>query len=522
MSKTTKKTRKPILLDVYSPTRGEEHMLEWLTGRLIGQPDASSAAVRIKTRALSKLRDGEKAAGLYYLQGEPGVGKTELMKLLAEFIHGNRRAYVKIDGASLHDKYTANRLIGAPPGYIGYEEPDKAAAREAKEEEEAANDPEKAARKHRKNPRKLLCRKNLLASRCGSEVPITLVFVDEAEKMYHTIDDLFLNAVEDGILPLGDNEDVDVSDVIFVFAGNAGSKEAVNRKAPMGFREETTEQVEEATREIITAALKERYRPEMLDRFDEFIYFKRLGTDDLRKIIDLRINEVKARFMNTMSRGTAFTIEVQASACNFMLQEALKNSGNARRIGRAVKKYFTDPLNRLIDMMDDSENSVLITAEDKVVVSHDPTYHDGKLLRFELLEDEGVVAPQDTLPPQRHETPLGLKFAGFDRQLTAAAEAAKKQPKNVYAVAFTFDNEHKALTELMAARKESADILRMRMIEFRVGTTSPVSLTLFFEITEEQSNLLKQHYPNGTLTYISKAKVEAVADTDGGDRKSVV
>ncbi len=100
---TTKRTKKPILLDVYSPTRGENHMLDWLKGRLIGQNDAREAAVRMKTMALSKLKDLEKAAGLYYLIGEPGVGKTELVKLLAEFIHGDRRAYVKIDGGTMHD-----------------------------------------------------------------------------------------------------------------------------------------------------------------------------------------------------------------------------------------------------------------------------------------------------------------------------------------------------------------------------------------------------------------------------------
>jgi MoxR-like ATPase len=495
-------------------------MLTWLSGRLIGQDDARSAAVRMKTMALSKLKDGEKAAGLYYLIGEPGVGKTELVKLLAEFIHGDRRAYVKIDGGTMQDKYQANRLIGSPPGYLGYEEPDKAAARQAEEAAEAAKDPESAARKHRKNPRKLLCRQNLIASRHGSGVPITILFIDEAEKLFETIDDLFLNAVEDGMMPLGDNEEVEFGDVLVIYAGNPGSKDAVNRKARIGFLEESAQEREETTRDIIMDALKVRYRPEMLDRFDEFVYFKKLGKEDLRSITALRINEVVDRFMVTMSRGTAFTVKVEETARNFMLEEALKNTGNARRIGRAVRKYFTNPLNRLIAQSEDSENELLVTSDDLVIVSHDPAYHDGKLLKFELYEDEGVRAPQDTIAPSKNDTPLALKHAGFDRQLTAAAEMAKKESKNVYAVALDLDTERLAMKELLAAREESSSILRMKLVEFKARTSAPWTITLYFEATEKQSDLLKKHFPTGSLTFVSKAAEAPVADAVKGPGKN--
>jgi len=506
MSTASKKIRKPIVLDPYSPTRGEEHMLTWLNDRLIGQPDAATAAVRMKTMALSKLKDSEKAAGLYYLVGEPGVGKTELVKLLAEFIHGDRKAYVKIDGASLHDKYTANRLIGAPPGYVGFEDPKDTEAREAREAAEDDKDPEKAARKFRKNPRKLLCRKNLVASRRGSEVPITILFVDEAEKMYHTIDDLFLNAVEDGIMPLGDNEEVEFGDVIVIYAGNPGSKEAVNRKEKIGFMQETAEEKDEATRDIIMGALRERYRPEMLDRFEEFVYFKKLGKDDLRSITTLRINEVKTRFMEKMSRGSAFTIKVEDNARDFILEQALKNTGNARRIGRAVRKYFTNPLNRLIDMVEDTENQMHIIAGDLVVVSHDPGYAKGELLKFELLEDEGVVASQDTVEAPRKETPLGLKFVGFDRQIKAAAEEAKTETRNLYSVTLDLESEKDALEEWVAAKRESASILLMELVEAKVRMTAPWKLTLYFQVTTKQSQLLKLHYPLAKVAWVGKGE----------------
>ncbi|MBU6451130.1 MAG: AAA family ATPase [Cyanobacteria bacterium REEB67] len=501
--------RKPIVLDVYSATRSEDDMTSWLNTRMIGQGEAVTAAVRMKTMALSKLKSGDKAAGLYYLIGEPGVGKTELVKLLAEYLHGSRKAYVKIDGASLSDKSDASRLIGAPPRYVGYEDPKDTEAREAKEAEAAAMDPSNMARKYAKNPRKLLSRKNLVNSRLGSKNNITILFVDEAEKLHGSIDDLFLNAVEDGVMLLGDNEEVDFSDVLVIFAGNPGSNEAVNRKKPIGFREETEEQREEATLDIIMGVLKQRYRPEMLDRFDEFIYFKKLAKEDLRSITSLRINEVIDRYLDTMERGSAFTIDVKTSARDFILEEALKNTGNARRIGRAVRKYFTGPLNRLIDLAAQQDNDFSVLSGDLVVVSHDPQYHEGKLLKFELLEGEGVVAPQDTIKPSKNDTPLGLKFAGFDRKLSHAATQAKDQPKKLVSVTLELENEKELLEEWVAAKKEAASILQMDFVEARTRMHEPWILTLYYEVTDAQAELLKQHYAQGTFAVVGKVAPKA-------------
>ncbi|MBS1992643.1 MAG: ATP-dependent Clp protease ATP-binding subunit [Cyanobacteria bacterium SZAS LIN-3] len=514
MSTSMQKIRKPILLDPYSPSRQEEDMRAWLSERLIGQPEAIEAAVRMITMALSKLKDSGKAAGLYYFLGEPGVGKTELVKLVVEYLHGHRNAYVKIDGASLHDKYTANRLIGAPPGYVGFEDPKDTEAREAREAAEDEKDPEKAARKFRKNPRKLLCRKNLVASRRGSSRNISVVFVDEADKMYHTIDDLFLNASEDGVMPLGDNEEVDFSDVLIIYSGNPGSKEAVNRKERIGFVGETVDQKNEATRDIIMGALRERYRPEMLDRFEEFVFFKKLTKDELRGITSLRVNEVKTRFMETMGRGSAFTIEVQDDAIEYMLDQALKNTGNARRIGRAVRKYFTSALNRLISLIEDANNGIQIISGDLVKVSYDAAYRDGKLLKFELFEDAGVVAPQDTIAPSKKDTPLGLKYAGFDRQITAAAEEAKTEVRNLYSVTIALESEKDALEEWVTAKKEAPSILRMELVEARVAMKAPWSLTLVYQITSKQSQLLKMHYPLATVAYVGKGPQPEPSTTD--------
>ena len=501
--------RKPTVLDVYSPSRSEGEMQDWLNGRIIGQADAVSAAVRMKTMAMSRLRTSDKAAGLYYLVGEPGVGKTELVKALAMFLHGSPKAYVKIDGASLKDKSDVTRLIGASPKYVGYEDPKDTEAREAKEAKEAAADPDNLARKYRKNPRKLLSRKNLVNSRLGSTMPLTILFVDEAEKLNPEIDDLFLNSVEDGLMMLGDNEEVDFTDVLVIFAGNPGSKEAVSRKQPIGFREETASDKETATLDIIMGALKERYRPEMLDRFDEFVYFKKLVKDDLRTITGLRINEVINKYLETMERGTAFTVDVETSARDFILDQALKNTGNARRIGRAVRKYLTMPLNRLIDLAADADNETQILAGDLVRIAYDPQYHGGDLLKFELIEDGAPIAPQDMLAPDaKRDTPLAMKHAAFDRALTNAASSARGAQLKRVSVKLTLPSKLALLQEWASATEEAKEILRMKLVEVHTRMEAPFALTIFYEVSDTQAQLLKAHYAEAEFTVIGDVEAK--------------
>ncbi|MBI0385564.1 ATP-dependent Clp protease ATP-binding subunit, partial [Streptomyces albiflaviniger] len=132
-----------------------------------------------------------------------------------------------------------------------------------------------------------------------------------------------------GVLSLSDNEEVDFRDVVVVMAGNTGSALVVNRKNPIGFGTERKEAREETSKEIILGAMRERHRPEFLDRLDEVIFFKSLGKEDLRSITTLRINEVVARFMQAMPQGKAFTVNVLDSARDFMLDEAMKDKGNA-------------------------------------------------------------------------------------------------------------------------------------------------------------------------------------------------
>lgn len=484
MTDHSKKSKKStgIKLDLTGHTREERTLADFISRRLIGQSGAIEAAIRIKTRATSPFKETNKCAGVYYFVGEPGVGKDELMKLLALYTHGDERAYVKLDGGSLADKHYAAKLIGAPTGYKGYQDPeDEEKERIAFEERVKNMAPDEAAKHYRKNPRKLLSRVNLEASKRGSKAPIIFLFISEVEKMDQSIDDLFLNAIEDGFLSLGDNEEVDFSDVVIVMAGNTGSQDAVNLKESIGFVKENVGQKEAAKKEVMLSAMQLRHRPEFFDRIDEIIYFETLKQEDLRLIVDLRLRDVIKKFMEVMERGKAFTIEIEDSAVDFILSKSLEEKGNARKIKRTVKRYFTDELERLVAKIKEQEDGFFIMADDLVKVS----YEGGERLSFTLYEDEGTPATCDTITTNRKDTTAAQLMNAKTRVLEAAARRASVADKKVYTVSVKGEDMDKLHVEMAYAMNTLKNHLYLEVLTI-ITKLKELEAVFEVEVTEEQ------------------------------------
>ncbi len=266
------------------------HMEERLGARVVGQKKAIVAVSNAVRRARAGLQDENRPLGSFLFLGPTGVGKTELSKALAEFLFDDENAMVRLDMSEYMEKHSVARLIGAPPGYVGYEEGGQLS--------------ERVRRK-----------------------PYCVVLFDEVEKAHHDVFNVLLQVLDDGRITDGQGRTVDFRNTVIILTSNIGSQFILN--------EDNAEQREAK----VTQALRGHFRPEFLNRIDETIIFDRLGHDEITVIVDLQLARVRSRLAK---QGIALALSPQA-------KELLGNQGydpvyGARPLKRAIQHLLLDPL----------------------------------------------------------------------------------------------------------------------------------------------------------------------------------
>ena len=262
--------------------------------RVIGQKDAVQSVSNAIRRARAGLGDEGRPIGSFLFLGPTGVGKTELSKALAEFLFDNEGAMTRIDMSEYMEKHSVARLIGAPPGYVGYEEGGQLSE---------------------------VVRRN----------PYSVVLLDEVEKAHPDIFNVLLQVLDDGRITDGQGRTVDFRNTVLIMTSNLGSIEILN--------EENPEQREAKVNEV----LRESFRPEFLNRIDEKIIFNRLTEDDLSKIIRLQLDLVEER-LSKQNIG----IEFASESVSFLVSEGFDPVYGARPLKRAIQKYVLDPMSIII------------------------------------------------------------------------------------------------------------------------------------------------------------------------------
>ena len=280
-------------------TRMEDDMGD----KVIGQPDAVRQVVRAIKRNRAGLKDPTKPVGSFIFLGPTGVGKTQLAKELAKNLFDSEEALIRIDMSEYMEKFAVSRLVGAPPGYVGYEEGGQLT--------------EKVRRK-----------------------PYSIVLLDEIEKAHPDVFNLLLQALDDGQLTDSMGRGVDFRNTIIIMTSNIGARQLQDFGTGVGFSTDAKKTKEgDDRRGVIQNALKRAFAPEFLNRIDDVIVFNSLKRDDIHRIIDLELSKLFNRI-----ETLGYSISLTDSAKDFLVDKGYDEQFGARPLRRALQKYLEDPL----------------------------------------------------------------------------------------------------------------------------------------------------------------------------------
>ena len=279
------------------------NMAKELTGKVIGQDEAVMKVVKAVQRSRAGLKDPNKPIGSFFFLGPTGVGKTQLAKVLAKYLFDSEDSLIRIDMSEFMEKFSISRLVGAPPGYVGYEEGGQLT--------------EKVRRK-----------------------PYSIVLLDEIEKAHPDVFNLLLQVLDDGHMTDGLGRKIDFKNTIIVMTSNIGARQLADFGTGVGFGTKTqVDQVVENSKVVIQNALRKAFSPEFLNRVDDMIIFHSLKREDIHKIIDLELEKLFGRIISL-----GYTIEMSDKAKDFICDKGYDEKFGARPLKRAIQKYIEDPL----------------------------------------------------------------------------------------------------------------------------------------------------------------------------------
>ncbi|MFZ1714069.1 MAG: ATP-dependent Clp protease ATP-binding subunit, partial [Saprospiraceae bacterium] len=285
---------------------------------IIGQDEAIEKITKAIQRNRVGLKDPKKPIGTFIFLGPTGVGKTELAKALARYLFDNDDSLIRIDMSEYMEKFSVSRLIGAPPGYVGYEEGGQLT--------------EKVRRK-----------------------PYSVILLDEIEKAHPDIYNILLQVLDDGQLTDGLGRKIDFKNSMIIMTSNIGVRQLKDFGQGVGFATKSrVESAEADTKSVIQNALKKTFSPEFLNRIDDVVIFNSLDEEQIFKIIDLSLSSLTSRLGNMN-----YELKLSEEAKKFVAEKGFDPQFGARPLNRAIQKYIEDPLAEFILNESPEEGSIL-------------------------------------------------------------------------------------------------------------------------------------------------------------------
>ena len=305
------------------------NLKEALQQKVIGQDEAVATVARAIQRSRVGLKDPQKPIGTFLFVGPTGVGKTYLAKCLAEELFGKADAIIRIDMSEYMEKHTVSRMVGAPPGYVGYDEGGQLT--------------EQVRRK-----------------------PYSIVLLDEIEKAHSDVFNLLLQVMDEGRLTDGNGNTIDFRNTVIIMTSNCGTKQIRDFGRGVGFQSETDVTTgKKQNRNIVKKALDKQFAPEFMNRLDNIVYFDHLSQEDLQRIVDIELKPLLDR-INEMGH----TLEVSSEAKELLGKKGYDVQFGARPLKRAIQDMLEDPLCEIL--MEEAEQEMKLKAElkeDKVIIT---------------------------------------------------------------------------------------------------------------------------------------------------------
>ena len=293
----------PVKRMVQAESEKLRKMAQEMAGMVVGQTDAIGKVVKAIQRNRVGLKDPKKPVGTFIFLGPTGVGKTELARALSRYMFDSEDSLIRIDMSEYMEKFTVSRLIGAPPGYVGYEEGGQLT--------------EKVRRK-----------------------PYSVILLDEIEKAHPDIYNLLLQVLDDGQLTDGLGRKVDFKNTLIIMTSNIGARQLKDFGDGVGFTTQAkADNLDENNKAVIEKALKRTFSPEFLNRIDDVVIFNSLTKENIFEIIDILMNGVTKRLANL-----GFSLELTKEAKEFLVEKGYDQQFGARPLHRAIQKYLEDPL----------------------------------------------------------------------------------------------------------------------------------------------------------------------------------
>jgi ATP-dependent Clp protease ATP-binding subunit ClpB len=292
-----------------------------ISTKVIGQKEAITSVSNAVRRSKAGIQDPNRPLGSFLFLGPTGVGKTELSKALASFLFDDQNAMIRIDMSEYMEKHSVSRLIGAPPGYVGYDQGGALT---------------EAVRRR----------------------PYQVILFDEVEKAHPDVFNIFLQILDDGRLTDGQGRVVDFKNTIIILTSNLGSEFIQANK---------NDKLDERTKEKVLEVVKKSFRPEFVNRLDDIIVFDRLQKEEIKEIVKIQVNNLK-----NILKDKNLTFSITDKALEWLVDKGFDQEYGARPLKRAIQKYIQNPIaNLILDMKDKKLDAIKIDVDgDQLVLNN--------------------------------------------------------------------------------------------------------------------------------------------------------